>query len=106
MNVKLGRREYDARVLTQIVLYGACHAAAKFHDKAYIFSVWEGLMEQDMIKAGLASFQEALIELNRRQLIQLSRADLVAAMDPDMVHKSRTLHPTGRAEFHFVLVKC
>jgi hypothetical protein len=105
MEIKLGRTTWNAKVLADVVHYGACHAV-RFHDKAYIFSVWELLYEQGMIKGSFTSFQNALLDLHKHDFITLSRADLVAAMDPDLLQKSVTLHPTGRAEFHFVAARC
>jgi len=50
--------------------------------------------------ASLDEFKEVLVDLHRKGLVTLSRADLVAAMDPKKVRRSET---TDRnATYHFV----
>lgn len=48
------------------------------------------------------SFKELLLEANRRRLLDLSRADLVEAMDPTLVRESETRFLD--ASFHFVRI--
>ncbi len=45
-----------------------------------------------------------LVAAHRARLLELSRADLVSAMDPDLVRRSETRLRVGRIEvlFHFV----
>lgn len=81
------------------VLLAAQHPkTARFgEDKAYIASVWRQFLGGDW---PLPDFKSALVEANRLGYVQLSRADLVVAMDPDLVRKSETKHLN--ATFHFV----
>ena len=51
----------------------------------------------------LDSFKRRLVEANTAGLVQLARADLVAAMDPADVSASEVTYLT--AEFHFVRVE-
>jgi hypothetical protein len=51
----------------------------------------------------LEQFKRMLVDAHRKDLLTLSRADLVAAMDPADVARSETRYET--AEFHFVLIE-
>lgn len=46
----------------------------------------------------------ALQRLHHAGLVRLARADLVAAMDHDLVTASEWRHPEGGATFHFLLL--
>ncbi len=50
-----------------------------------------------------AEMLDALDACRRAQLLTFARADLVAAMDPEMVAESEWQHPAG-ATFHFLVV--
>ncbi len=51
----------------------------------------------------LPAFKAHLVEANRARSLTLSRADLVAAMDPADVRESQTQYLN--AEFHFILIE-
>jgi hypothetical protein len=51
----------------------------------------------------LEQFKRMLVEAHRADLLTLSRADLISAMDPGDVARSETRYET--AEFHFVLIE-
>ncbi|MGZ3459630.1 MAG: hypothetical protein ACXU86_14140, partial [Archangium sp.] len=75
-------------------------ASGRFgEDKIFISHVWRTLRDQ---LQGLdeQSFKSRLVEANREQLLSLSRADLVEAMNPSDVAESETRH-LG-ATFHFI----
>ena len=46
------------------------------------------------------AFKQRLVEANSKGLLRLSRADLVSAMDPELVAESETRYLNAR--FHFV----
>jgi hypothetical protein len=51
----------------------------------------------------LEAFKSRLVELNTARKINLSRADMVSAMDLDRVRRSETAHLN--TTFHFILIK-
>jgi hypothetical protein len=70
-------------------------------DKVFIASVWEALAsDADIAALGEQGFKDVLAEAHRRGLLVLSRADLVAAMDPRDVAASETKH--HNATYHFI----
>jgi hypothetical protein len=70
-------------------------------NKVFIASVWEALASDAEIAAlGEPGFKQLLAEAHRRGLLVLSRADLVAAMDPRDVAASETRH--HNATYHFI----
>ena len=70
-------------------------------DKVFIASVWEALARDPELGAlGEAGFKHLLVEAHRRGLLDLSRADMVAAMDPEDVAASETRHLS--ATYHFI----
>jgi len=70
-------------------------------DKVFIASVWESLeRDPELCPLGEAGFKHLLVEAHRRGLVDLSRADLVAAMDPRDVAASETRHLS--ATYHFI----
>jgi hypothetical protein len=71
-------------------------------NKVFIGSVWRALADDPEIAGlGEAAFKHQLAEAHRRGLIQLGRADLVAAMDPREVSASEIVHQN--ATYHFIL---
>lgn len=71
----------------------------KFHDdRAYIASVWDHMPATTI--PSLAAFKSKLIELHRLALLTITRADLVGAMNRDLVHESETRFQ--HATFHFI----
>jgi hypothetical protein len=71
-------------------------------NKVFIASVWESLAaDPEMMVLGEGGFKALLVEAHRRGLVDLSRADLVAAMDPKDVAASETRH--RNATYHFIV---
>lgn len=71
--------------------------------KVFIAHVWDRLRsEPDLDGMDLDGFKRALAEANNLRLIDLARADLIQAMDPEDVRRSET-HYLG-ATFHFVRI--
>ncbi|MET0390976.1 MAG: hypothetical protein ABW321_33705, partial [Polyangiales bacterium] len=74
----------------------------RFHDdRAFIGSLWENMRGRAPVgDMPLAHFKERLIEAHRNQLLRMSRADLIAAMDPAEVARSEARYL--ESTFHFV----
>ena len=70
--------------------------------KVFIAALRRALRGTDYKKLPRADVDELILRAHRAGLLQLARADLVAAMDPDEIRDSLIVHPSG-AEFHFVL---
>jgi hypothetical protein len=66
--------------------------------KVFVSSIWQELAGSGL---GYSTFKDRLIAANRFGLLSLARADLVAAMPPEMVTASETAYPG--ATFHFVI---
>jgi len=77
----------------------------RFHDnKVFIAALWRASQrEPNFPRVSLAEFKQRLVEANSHNLLHLSRADLVQAMDPQLVGDSETVYLN--AEFHFVLLE-
>lgn len=77
----------------------------RFHDnKVFIVALWRASQgEPSFPRLSLPEFKQLLVEANSRNLLHLSRADLVQAMDPQLVADSKTAHLN--ATFHFVLLE-
>ena len=77
----------------------------RFHDnKVFIAALWRATRrEPNFPRLSLPEFKQRLVEANSRNLLHLSRADLVQAMDPQMVAESETVYLN--ATFHFVLLE-
>jgi hypothetical protein len=74
-------------------------SVAKFHrDRAFIASIYEHSRWAGHVP--IDEFKTRLVIAHRAGRIRMTRADLVGAMDVDMVERSRT--PYLSAEFHFV----
>jgi hypothetical protein len=72
-------------------------------NKVFIAHVWKALQADPTFRTmDMATFKERLAEANNARLLDLSRADLVQAMDPDDVRQSE-LHYLN-ATFHFVRI--
>lgn len=72
--------------------------------KVFIAHVWDHLKpEPDFAGMDLDRFKRALAEANNLRLIDLARADLIQAMDPDDVHRSEVQYLN--ATFHFVRIR-
>ncbi len=71
--------------------------------KVFIAHVWDRLKpEPDFAGMDLDGFKRALAEANNLRLIDLARADLVQAMDPEDVRRSEVQYLN--ATFHFVRI--
>jgi hypothetical protein len=77
----------------------------RFHDnKVFIAALWRASQrEPNLPRLTLAEFKRRLVEANAQHLLHLSRADLVQAMDPQLVADSETVYQN--ATFHFVLLE-
>ncbi len=72
-------------------------------DRIFVIHVWRALQNDPaFISIGLEDFKRRLAEANNARLLNLSRADMVEAMDPEDVRLSEIVH-LG-ASFHFVRV--
>lgn len=74
----------------------------RFHDdRAFIGSVWEHMRGHSPVgDMSLAEFKNQLIAAHRARLLEITRADLVGAMDPVEVERSEARYQN--ASFHFV----
>lgn len=80
-----------------------CPPAARFgENKVFISHVWRQMNHPTAHHVDLSRFKQRLLEANRDGLLQLSRADLVEAMDPVDVRESSTVY--DNATFHFVRI--
>ena len=80
-------------------------ARGRFGDrKVFIAAIRRALGATKYRSLPRAAIDELLIRAHRERLLQLARADLVAAMDPDEVRDSEITHG-GIAQFHFVVVQ-
>lgn len=72
-------------------------------DKVFVAHVWRSLQDDAVIgPLGLDAFKRRLAEANNARLLDLSRADMVEAMDSDDVRLSEI--PYLGATFHFVRI--
>jgi hypothetical protein len=80
-------------------------ARDRFHDnKVFIAPLWRSSQrELGFPRLSLLEFKRLLVEANSQNLLHLSRADLVQAMDPQLVADSETTYLN--ATFHFVLLE-
>ncbi len=93
---------FVARAAAKIAAAARAPSARPFGtNKVFIASVWETLASDAELRAlGEEGFKALLVEVHRRGLVDLSRADLVAAMDPRDVAASETRH--RNATYHFI----
>jgi hypothetical protein len=75
---------------------------ARFHsDRAFIGSIWEHMRgARPIFDMSLEEFKHKLVQAHRARLLRITRADLVAAMDPREVERSEARYQD--ATFHFV----
>jgi hypothetical protein len=94
----------NAHVIEKIQAAARSPGAKRFGDnKAFIASVWRCLSaDPDLEPLGEDGFKRLLVEAHQRGDIALSRADLVAAMDPEDVRASETQHLN--ATYHFIQI--
>jgi hypothetical protein len=79
-------------------------SAGRFGDnKVFIVHVWKAVQDNPAFQTlDLSAFKKRLTEANNARLLDLSRADLVQAMDPDDVSQSEVHYLN--ATFHFVRI--
>jgi hypothetical protein len=71
--------------------------------KVFIAHVWDHLRsDPDFAAMDLDGFKQALAEANNLRLLDLARADLVQAMDPEEVRRSEVRYLN--ATFHFIRI--
>ena len=77
----------------------------RFHgNKVFIAALWRASKREPSFQhLDLPKFKQRLVEANAQHLLHLSRADLVQAMDPQLVAESETAYLN--ATFHFVLLE-
>jgi len=77
----------------------------RFHDnKVFIAALWRASQrEPNFPRISLSEFKQRLVEANTKNLLHLSRADLVQTMDSQLVADSETEYLN--ATFHFVLLE-
>ncbi len=69
--------------------------------KVFISSAYAELKNDARVRSlGIDGFKQALVDAHRRGVLTLTRADLVAAMDPKDVAASETHHLN--ATYHFI----
>jgi hypothetical protein len=80
-------------------------AKGRFGDrKVFIAAVWRQLRTSPAFDGmTLAKFKDRLVEAHRQRLLELARADLVAAMDSREVAESEWVDPDGGRSYHFVV---
>ena len=72
-------------------------------NKVFIVHVWRALQVVPPFKSmELATFKEQLAAANNARLLDLSRADLVQAMNPDDIRQSELQY--FNATFHFIRI--
>ncbi len=80
-----------------------CPSGRFGENKVFIIHVWRALQNDEAFRAmDLSAFKKRLAEANNARLLDLSRADLVQAMDPDDVRLSEVNYLN--AAFHFIRI--
>jgi hypothetical protein len=98
---------FDLGAFAATVQAMACMSPSqdRFHDnKVFIAALWRASqLEPNFPRLNLPEFKLRVVEANSQHLLHLSRADLVQAMDPQLVAESETVYLN--ATFHFVLLE-
>jgi len=82
---------------------GSCTTGRYGSNKVFVAHVWMALQSDPIFQnMSLAAFKDRLAEANNARLLDLSRADLVQAMNPDDVCQSEVQYLN--ATFHFVRI--
>jgi hypothetical protein len=82
---------------------GTCTSGRYGSNKVFIAHVWMALQSNPLFQTmSLGAFKDRLAQANNARLLDLSRADLVQAMDPDDVRQSEVQYLN--ATFHFVRI--
>ena len=80
-----------------------CTSGRFGNNKVFVIHVWRALQNDAAFnEMDLAAFKRHLAEANNARLLDLSRADLVQAMDPDDVRLSEVSYLN--ATFHFIRI--
>ena len=91
----------DLPTLAAAVKDAAARAEGRFGRKVFIAAVWRALIDDARFASlSLDRFKQLLVAANRDGLLELTRADLVGAMDPGLVAASE-IDDLG-STFHFV----
>ena len=81
----------------------ACKTGRYGDNKVFIVHVWRALQNDPAFHGGdFPAFKGRLAEANNARLLNLARADLVQAMDPEDVHLSEVAYMN--ASFHFIRI--
>jgi hypothetical protein len=80
-------------------------ARGRFGRKVFIAAIRRGLRGTKYARLPRAAVDELLIRAHRARLLELTRADLVAAMDTDEVRDSEIVVPNAGATLHFVVAE-
>ncbi len=92
-----GEHMPEASFAEQVLKVVRSNHPKKFGDKAFIASVWDVNFAPH---TPFAAFKRKLVAAHKAGELELSRADLVSAMDPVMVERSETRD--GIATYHFI----
>jgi hypothetical protein len=91
----------DLDEFAQLVMEAARSAETRrWHGAVFISHVWSTLQARGDVGITFEKFKRRLIQAYQKDLIELSRADLVEAMPTADVTESETVHSGAR--FHFV----
>jgi hypothetical protein len=102
-----GAEDFDLPTFaaTVVALARSCPTGRFGDNKVFIASVYRlSQAEASFPRMTLPEFKSRLIEANRQGLLQLSRADLVQAMDPVLVAESEA-RLEDDVTFHFILLE-
>lgn len=78
------------------------HGSGRFGDrKVFLSALWKGT--KGKTEMTLDQFKQWMVAQHMKRNVVLARADLVAAMDPELVKASEVVHPLGGATYHFVV---
>lgn len=80
-------------------------ARGRFGRKVFIAAIRRALRGTKYARLPRAAVDELLFRAHRARLLELARADLVAAMDTDEVRDSEIIIPSVGATFHFVVAE-
>jgi hypothetical protein len=86
----------------QRALFAAATATRRFgRDLVYVSDAHVGFADPAV---GLDEFKARLLDAHREGVLRLRRADLAAAMDPDLLRASEIVGPSG-VTYHFIQVE-
>jgi len=97
--------ELDLAAFAQRVKIAAstCTTGRYGNNKVFVAHVWMAVQSDSLFQnMSLGEFKDRLAQANNARLLDLSRADLVQAMDPDDVRQSEVKYLN--ATFHFIRI--